>query len=173
MTVVAAFTTVSALGQPVTLILGRPAGTPVQGHEDLAGQPTTLARRRTVVGVLWRIAEIIHEADIDTERYDVPEAPGFDVTLRACPRSAQTNKPSTTPVPVFDGLREFSRRSTLLGREPACRHATAYLPARIADGSGGLGDGKPDQRGTAPSPAQTVRTRSMDHRTRLRVAHRG
>jgi len=25
--------------------------------------------------VLWHIAEIIHEADLDDERYDAPEAP--------------------------------------------------------------------------------------------------
>jgi hypothetical protein len=32
--------------------------------------------------VLWRLAAIIHEADLDDERYDAPEAPGLDTALR-------------------------------------------------------------------------------------------
>src|SRR5207245_4679679 len=31
---------------------------------------------------LGRIAEIVHEADVDDERFDAPEAPGLDVVLR-------------------------------------------------------------------------------------------
>jgi hypothetical protein len=31
---------------------------------------------------LWRIAAIIHEADIGDERYDAPEAPGLDLAIR-------------------------------------------------------------------------------------------
>lgn len=33
--------------------------------------------------VLWRIAEIIHEADVEDGRFDAPEAPGFDLLVRA------------------------------------------------------------------------------------------
>src|SRR3954470_24709837 len=32
--------------------------------------------------VLWEIAKIVHEADLDDERYDAPEAAGLDVLLR-------------------------------------------------------------------------------------------
>jgi hypothetical protein len=32
--------------------------------------------------VLWRIAEIVHEADLDDGHYDAPEAPGQDVGSR-------------------------------------------------------------------------------------------
>jgi hypothetical protein len=32
--------------------------------------------------VLWAIARIVHEADLEDERYDAPEAPGLDVLMR-------------------------------------------------------------------------------------------
>lgn len=32
--------------------------------------------------VLWRIAEIVHEADCGDGRYDAPEAAGFDLAVR-------------------------------------------------------------------------------------------
>ncbi|GAA2437863.1 hypothetical protein GCM10010191_61160 [Actinomadura vinacea] len=43
---------------------------------------TILRRYELTDPVLWRIAEIVHEADLDDERYDAPEAPGLDVVLR-------------------------------------------------------------------------------------------
>src|SRR4051795_3311067 len=33
--------------------------------------------------VLWRLAAIVHEADLDDGRYQAPEAPGFDLIVRA------------------------------------------------------------------------------------------
>ena len=32
--------------------------------------------------VLWKLAELVHEADLDDERFDAPEARGLDVVLR-------------------------------------------------------------------------------------------
>jgi len=66
---------------------------------------------------LWRIAAIIHEADLDDERYDAPEAPGLDVALRGLSMTGTDTLTHTGP--LFDGLAEFYRRATLLGREPA------------------------------------------------------
>lgn len=37
---------------------------------------TTLRRYEIQDPVLWKLAEIIHEADIDDERFDAPAAPG-------------------------------------------------------------------------------------------------
>ncbi|CAL9676724.1 Protein ChrB [Streptomyces sp. enrichment culture] len=68
---------------------------------------------------LQRIAEIIHEADLDDERFDAPEAPGLDVVLRGLSMIGDDEHTMTVTKPVFDGLYEFYRRSTLLGREPA------------------------------------------------------
>ena len=53
------------------------------GHHGHDCTFETLLRRHDLDDpVLWRIAEIVHEADLDDERFDAPEAPGFDVILR-------------------------------------------------------------------------------------------
>lgn len=69
--------------------------------------------------VLWRIAAIIHEADLDDERYDAPEAPGLDVALRGLSMTCTDEQILALTGPLFDGLYEYYRRATLLGREPA------------------------------------------------------
>src|SRR5215212_2613974 len=44
----------------------------------------TLLRRHDLTDpILWRMAALVHEADIDDGHYDAPEAPGFDLALRA------------------------------------------------------------------------------------------
>jgi hypothetical protein len=70
--------------------------------------------------VLWKLAELVHEADLDDERFDAPEARGLDVVLRGL--SMTLNDPQVLEVsgPLFDDLYEYyRRRSLLLGREPA------------------------------------------------------
>jgi hypothetical protein len=69
--------------------------------------------------VLWKLAEIIHEADIDDERFDAPEAPGLDAVLRGLSMVCTDEQILDLTGPMFDGLYEFLRRATLLGREPA------------------------------------------------------
>jgi hypothetical protein len=69
--------------------------------------------------VLWRIAAIIHEADLYDERYTAPEAPGLDIALRGLSMVCTDQDVLTHTQPLFDGLYEFYRRATLLGREPA------------------------------------------------------
>jgi hypothetical protein len=69
--------------------------------------------------VLWRIAAIVHEADLDDERYDAPEAPGLDVTLRGLSMVVDDDELLALTGPLFDGLYEYFRREALLGREPA------------------------------------------------------
>lgn len=69
--------------------------------------------------VLWRIAQIVHEADLDDERYDAPEAPGLDVVLRGLSMICTDEQTLHHTNPILDGLYDFHRRATLLGREPA------------------------------------------------------
>lgn len=69
--------------------------------------------------VLWRIAAVVHEADLDDERYDAPEAPGLDVVLRGLSMIRGDEEILRLTGPVFDGLYEYFRRGMLLGREPA------------------------------------------------------
>lgn len=69
--------------------------------------------------VLWRIAAIVHEADLDDERFDAPEAPGFDVALRGLSMVCDDLQALDITGPLFDGLYEYHRRAALLGRDPA------------------------------------------------------
>jgi hypothetical protein len=80
---------------------------------------TILRRYEMTDPVLWRIAEIVHEADLDDERFDAPEAPGLDVVLRGLSMTGTDTQTLAVSGPVFDGLYEYHRRRLLLGREPA------------------------------------------------------
>ena len=69
--------------------------------------------------VLWDIARIVHEADLDDERFGAPEAPGLDVLCRGL--SMILDDPAMLAVtgPLSGGLHEYRRRALLLGREPS------------------------------------------------------
>jgi hypothetical protein len=68
--------------------------------------------------VLWRLAQTVHEADLDDERYDVAEARGVDVAVRALSMMSDDEQMLALTAPLFDGLYEYYRRAILLGREP-------------------------------------------------------
>jgi hypothetical protein len=88
-------------------------------HDDDCSFETILRRHEITDSVLWRIAEIIHEADLNDERYDAPEAPGLDVILRGLSMIGDDEHTLTITTPIFDGLYEYYHRAGLLGREPA------------------------------------------------------
>ena len=69
--------------------------------------------------VLWRIAEIVHEADLDDGRYDAPEAPGLDTALRGLSMIGTDTQTLTVSDALFTGLYEFYRRTLIVGRDPA------------------------------------------------------
>ena len=69
--------------------------------------------------VLWDIARIVHEADLDDERFDAPEAPGLDVLCRGLSMVLDDPAMLAATGTLFDGLYEFRRRALLLGREPS------------------------------------------------------
>lgn len=69
--------------------------------------------------VLWQLGKIVHEADLDDERYDAPEAPGLDVLLRGLSMTQEDEQLLAITAPLFDALYEYHRRAILLGREPS------------------------------------------------------
>jgi hypothetical protein len=69
--------------------------------------------------VLWDLARIVHEADLDDERYDAPEARGLDVVIRGLSLTLEDPDLLTLTGRLFDGLYEFRKRALMLGREPA------------------------------------------------------
>lgn len=80
---------------------------------------TILRRYDLTDPVLWRLAEAVHEADLDDGRFDVPEAAGLDRILRGLALVGSDADTLAASGPLFDGLYEFYRRGLLLGREPA------------------------------------------------------
>jgi hypothetical protein len=79
----------------------------------------TILRRHSLDDpVLWRLAEIVHEADIDDERFDAPEAPGLDAVLRGLSMVCDDARVLELTGPMFDGLYEYLRRELLLDRPP-------------------------------------------------------
>jgi hypothetical protein len=68
---------------------------------------------------LWDIAKIVHEADLEDERYDAPEARGLDVLIRGLSMVRSDTDMLELTGPLFDGLYEFRSRATQLGRDPS------------------------------------------------------
>jgi hypothetical protein len=90
------------------------------GHHGGDCSFETILRRRDLTDpVLWRIAEIVHEADLDDERFDAPEAPGLNVVMRGLSMTGTDEQTLAVSRPLFDGLYEYHRRRLLTGREPA------------------------------------------------------
>ncbi|WP_426513772.1 chromate resistance protein ChrB domain-containing protein [Dactylosporangium sp. McL0621] len=80
---------------------------------------TILRRYELTDPVLWKLAELIHEADLDDERFDAPEAAGLDVILRGLSMLNDDQEMLRVGGAILDGLHEYHRRRLLLGREPA------------------------------------------------------
>jgi hypothetical protein len=90
------------------------------GHHGGDCSFETILRRRDLDDpVLWKLAELVHEADLDDERFDAPEARGLDVLVRGLSMVADDHRVLELSRPLFDGLYEYLRRGLLLGREPA------------------------------------------------------
>jgi len=86
-------------------------------HGDDCTFETILRRRGLDDPVLWDLARIVHEADIEDERYDAPEAPGLDAVCRGLSLVVDDDTALAVTGPLFDGLYELRRRA-LLGRRP-------------------------------------------------------
>lgn len=94
-------------------------GANLSHHEGDCSFETALRHFGLDDPVLWDIARIVHEADLDDERFDAPEAPGLDVLCRGLSMILDDPAMLAATAPLFDGLYEFRRRALLLGREPS------------------------------------------------------
>lgn len=94
-------------------------GVELSHHQGDCSFETIIRHHGLTDPVLWKIAELVHEADLDDERYDAPEAPGFDVILRGLSMVCDSDQQVLDLTgPMFDGLYEYHHRALLLGREP-------------------------------------------------------
>ena len=94
-------------------------GVELSHHGGDCSFETFLRRYELDDPVLWDLARIVHEADLDDERYNAPEAAGFDVALRGLSMVVDDERVLELTAPLFDGLYEFRKRALMLGREPA------------------------------------------------------
>jgi hypothetical protein len=94
-------------------------GVELSHHAGDCSFETFLRRYELDDPVLWDLARIVHEADLEDDRYDAPEAAGFDVALRGLSMVVDDERLLELTGPLFDGLYEFRKRALMLGREPA------------------------------------------------------
>lgn len=78
-----------------------------------------MRRYELVDPVLAKIGEAVHEADLEDDRFDAPDAPGLDAILRGLSMTLDDDRILAVTGPVFDGLYEYYRRAVLLGTTPA------------------------------------------------------
>lgn len=90
------------------------------GHQGGNCSFETILRRYDLTDpVLWQLGAIVHEADLEDERFDAPEARGLDVVLRGLSMTRADEEILELTAPLFDGLYEYHRRAMLLGGPPA------------------------------------------------------
>jgi hypothetical protein len=73
---------------------------------------TLLRRYKLDDPALWAIARIVHEADLEDERYDAPEAAGLDVLMRGLSMVRDDHDVLAISAPLYDGLYAYLERST-------------------------------------------------------------
>jgi hypothetical protein len=59
----------------------------------------------------------VHEADVEDEQYDAPEAAGFDLILRALSVAHDDDRVLELTHPIFDAVHDYLRRSLLTGTD--------------------------------------------------------
>ena len=94
-------------------------GVELSHHGGDCSFETFLRRYELEDPALWAIARIVHQADLEDDRYDAPEAPGLDVLMRGLAMVRGDHHVLEVSAPLYDGLYEYLRRATTLGREPA------------------------------------------------------
>lgn len=95
-------------------------GVPLGHHRGECSFEAILRRYDRDDPALVDIARIVHEADLEDERYDAPEARGLDVILRGLSMvSASDEEMLAVTDRLYDGLYEYRRRARMLGREPS------------------------------------------------------
>jgi hypothetical protein len=79
-------------------------GAALSHHDGRCTFETLLAVYDLEDPVLVRIGQIVHEADLEDERFDAPEARGLDVLVRGLGRSAEDHELLRTTDRLFDAL---------------------------------------------------------------------
>jgi hypothetical protein len=89
-------------------------GVELSHHDGECSFEAILRRYELNDQTLWAIARIVHEADLEDDRYDAPEAPGLDALMRGLSMVRSDHEVLALSAPLYDGLYEYLRRGTLL-----------------------------------------------------------
>ena len=95
------------------------AGAELSHHAGSCSFEAFLSRYQLTDPALREIAEIVHDADLDDERFGAQEAAGLDVLIRGLSLTLDDTEVLAVSGPLFDGLYAFKQRSLALGRDPA------------------------------------------------------
>jgi hypothetical protein len=82
-------------------------------HRDDVTFETILRRYDLIDPVLWRIAEIVHQADVEDDRFDAPEAAGLDTIVRSLGLDHTDEEVRTTTATILTSLHNYLRREAL------------------------------------------------------------
>jgi hypothetical protein len=91
-------------------------GAELSHHGGDCSFETFLRRYELEDPVLWDLARIVHEADLEDERFDAPEAHGLDVLVRGLSLVADDERLLEITAVLLDGLYEYERRAALLDK---------------------------------------------------------
>ena len=91
-------------------------GARLSHHGDDCTFETILREAQLDDPVLWEIARIVHQADLNDGRFDAPEAAGIDAMMQGLALVCSDDETLELSRRIFDGLYELRRRTLLLGR---------------------------------------------------------
>ena len=91
-------------------------GVHLSHHGDDCTFETILREYKLDDPVLWDLAGIVHQADLEDDRFDAPEAAGIDAMMRGLILVCDDDETLRLSQRVFDGLYELRRQSLLRGR---------------------------------------------------------
>jgi len=74
---------------------------------------TILRRYELHDPTLWKLAEIVHQADVEDDLYDAPEAAGLDVVIRALGVDHTDEEVRLLVGEVMDSLQLYVRQQTI------------------------------------------------------------
>jgi hypothetical protein len=93
-------------------------GVELTHHHGACSFETFLERYELTEGALSAMAQIVHEADLDDERFDAPEARGLNAIIRGMGSIYDDEELLAGSEPIFDGLYEHCRRGIVAIDEP-------------------------------------------------------
>lgn len=88
-------------------------GCDLSHHGDDVTFETILRRYDLIDPVLWRIAEMVHQADVEDDRFDAPEAAGLDSIVRALGLDHDDEEVRHITATMLTSLEQYLRRETL------------------------------------------------------------